>query len=64
MIVEKLRDAYFQNTTNVDEIKTENIAVLSDLYMVDSVLKSVVLQTNANSNGMNESQHRNTFLYR
>lgn len=63
-IVEKLREAYFENATDVDAIRTANIVLMSDLYMIDSILKSVVLQANANSNGMNDSQHKNTFLYR
>lgn len=64
LIVEKLREAYFENTTNLDAIRSDNIALLSDLHMVDRILKMAILQTNANNIGTNRSQHKNTFLYR
>lgn len=64
LVVEKLREAYFKNTADVDAIRNKNIALISDLHLIDSVLKSVILQTNANNNGKNKSQHKNTFLYK
>lgn len=64
LIVKKLRKAYFKNTTNLEAIRSENIALFSDLYMTNSVLKMAILQTNANNNGTIKSQHKNTFLYR
>lgn len=63
LVVEKLRDVYFKNISSVEAIRDNNIAVLSDLHMIDSVLRTVILQANVN-NGKNKSQHRNTFLFR
>lgn len=63
-MVEKLKGVYFKNATNVNAIRSANIALLSDLYINDSVLKTIVLQANVNNKGKDKSQHRNTFLYR
>lgn len=62
--MEKLRAAYYTNTTSVEAIKSANIALMSDLWIADSVLKAAVLQTEANTRSTNQSQHKNTFLFR
>lgn len=64
MIVKKLEEVYYANATNLDAIRSDNIALLSDLHLTYSVIKSIALQADANNRGMNKSQHRNTFLYR
>lgn len=62
LIMDKLRTAYFSGTKDINLIRRENIAFMSDLNFVDSVLKTVVLQTKANNN--QENQSKNTFLFR
>lgn len=62
IIVEKLRRTYYENRAGT--VSSKNIALKSDLHMVYSVVKTAILQANANSNGINKSQQKNTFLYR
>lgn len=62
--VEKLRAAYFANTTNFAAIKQANSAFLSDCWIGDSVLKAAVLHAQANTRHPDKSQHKNTFLMR
>ena len=63
-MLEKLRNAYFVNTTSVDSIRQANIALLSDMYISDSVIKTAVLQANVNNIESNQNERKNTFLYR
>lgn len=56
----KLLEAYYPNKSSVDAIRSGNIALLSDIFVGQNVLKSVVLQANAN----NKIQKRNTFFFR
>ena len=58
--VEKLRLAYFPNTTTVDAVRHGNVALMSDLMFSDGILKAAVLQANAN----NKNGAKKTFLYR
>lgn len=58
-MLQKLRNVYFTNTTNVDAIQGGNIALLTDMYFGDSTLKATVHQANANNN-----EGKNTFLMR
>lgn len=60
----KLRKAYFDNVTTIDEILRQNIAYLSDVITRDAILQAVVFQASANSNGNDKSQPKNTFLIR
>lgn len=60
----KLREAYYLNVTTVDEIRSANIALVSDAYVSDSVLKACVLQANANTHGKDRRQHKKTFIFR
>lgn len=60
----KLRQAFYLNATNADEIKRRNIALTSYMGFVDGILKAAILQTNANNQGNDPSQHKNTFLIR
>lgn len=59
--MEKLRIAYFPDTTNIKAIRRQNIALESDLVISDSIIKLFTLQANSN-NG--DNQHYNTFLFR
>lgn len=58
--MEKLRIAYFSDRSSIDAIRRSNIALKSDLYLSDGILKAVALQANAN----NKNGTKNTFLYR
>lgn len=62
--MEKLREVYYPDPTNVRAIESENIDILSDMIFNDGVLKAVVLQAKANNGGIDESAHRGTFLFR
>lgn len=62
--MEKLRLAYFPDTTNVDAIINGNIGLLSESALRDAVLKSIVLQAQSNNRDTNKQNHRNTFLFR
>lgn len=62
--MEKLRLAYYTNTTNASAIKDANIALMSDSLLCDSVLKSTLLQATSKNNDKNKHKHRNTFLFR
>lgn len=62
--MEKLRAAYFTNTTTLDAIRSANIALLSDSWIADSVLHAAALQANANTKNPDKRQHKNTFLFR
>ena len=62
--MEKLRLAYFSNTTTIDAIRRANIALMSDLMFSDGILKAAVLQANANNKNVDKNGAKNTFLYR
>lgn len=62
--MEKLRTAYFSDTTTVDAIRLANIALMSDLKFQDSILKAAALQGNANSKASDSNGPKNTFVYR
>lgn len=62
--VEKLRTAYYSNTTSVEAIKSSNTALMSDLTFNDSILKAVVLQTGVNMNDTDMGKYKKTFLFR
>lgn len=62
--MEKLRLAYFPDTTDTDAIRNGNIALMSDSSFGDSILKATALQANANSRTADENEPKNTFLYR
>lgn len=62
--MEKLRDAYFPNTTDIPTTRLANINLLSDLNINYGILKNVIQQIKANSNEDDETQHKNTFLLR
>ena len=65
--LEKLRNEYYRNETNEtnETIIAANVDLMSDLVFGDSVIKAVVLQTIANTNGIRQNgQQKNTFLYR
>lgn len=63
-VVTKLRDAYFTNTTNVDAIRSKNIALISDLHMTNAVLKTIALHANISKYGTDKNLQKNTFFYR
>lgn len=58
--------AYFTNTISVDAIRGENIALLTDIVVSSGILKTVVLQANANArnNVVDEKRQKKTFLHR
>lgn len=62
--VEKLRQAYFSDASNVAEIKQRNIALLSELNFNYGILKAIVFQSNAIHKATNDIVPRNTFLFR
>lgn len=62
--MEKLRIAYFSDKTSIDTIKRANLALMSDLAIIDSMLKAVALQANANNKNTDKIGSKNTFLYR
>lgn len=62
--MEKLREAYFPDSSDKKAIRDQNLALMSDLVFCDSILKAVVLQTNANRKITHQNQHKNTFLFR
>lgn len=62
--MKKLIQAYFPNKTNVDAIKSGNIALVSDIYVGDNVLKAIAYHANANSKTTDKIQHKNTFFFR
>lgn len=55
-----LRNAYFHNATSVEEIQRANVAFESERHLVDAIMKTVVLQTIANNNQIQQK----TFLFR
>lgn len=57
--MEKLRKAYFPDSSNIEAVKQGNLDYNSDFIIRDNVLKTVVYQADAN-----KGQHRNTFLLR
>lgn len=59
--LELLRKVYYPDTTNTSAVELENMNLMSDLMINDSILKQVVLQTNANNEGVEKA---NTFLFR
>lgn len=62
-----LRQAYYQNTTSIEEIQRANIAFESDSHLLDVILKTFILQTNANNNGcpgMIACNRKKSFLFR
>lgn len=63
-VVEKLREAYFTDATNVDAIRSKNIALMSDLHMTNSVLKTIALHANISKYATDKNRRKNTFLYR
>lgn len=62
--MELLRIAYYPASADANETQRQNIALLSDANFVYGVIKAVVLQTDANNRGSDNSQHRNTHLFR
>ncbi|XP_031627086.1 esterase B1-like [Contarinia nasturtii] len=58
---ELLKKAYCNHTTNVDDIKRKNTALLSDMNFGYGILKTFQYQMKANNEGNNK---RNTFLQR
>lgn len=60
----KLNHAYFANASNIDSIKRANIALMSELNIADSVLKTVILQTMSNCREYTDNQRKNTFFFR
>ncbi|XP_031623525.1 esterase B1-like [Contarinia nasturtii] len=58
---EALKNAYFNDTSNIDAIKRGNIALLSDMNFGYNILKAVQYQVKANNKG---NTKRNTFLQR
>lgn len=61
-VIEKLRDEYYQDTTNITAIKTANAVLLSDMVFNEGITKTAVLQTIANTR--QKCQPKNTFLFR
>lgn len=62
--MELLRIGYYPNAADGNETQRRNIALLSDLNFVYGILKAAILQTDANNRGSDQSQHKNTFLFR
>lgn len=62
--MDKLKEAYFPDIANISAIELGNIHLMSDIYLVDSILKAVILQAHTNNNGVEESDHKNTFFFR
>lgn len=62
--MELLRIAYYPDAADVNETQRRNIALLSDANFVYGVIKAVILQTEANNRGSDNSQHKNTHLFR
>lgn len=62
--MEKLRRAYFSDTSSIDAIRRGNLDYYSDLIIRDSVLKAVAYQADANNKSPDKSKHKNTFLIR
>lgn len=60
--IEILRKSYFPNAADATETKRRNIALMTDLGFVDSILKATILQTIANTK--NGGKNRKTFLFR
>lgn len=61
-VLEKLRLAYFSNVTSFDQVRRQNIALMTDINFRDSVIKNVVLQSIANNKNADQAQNRNTFM--
>lgn len=62
--IERLRAAYYPNTTTLDEIRRANIDLISDSWNNDGILKATVLHARANTAHPDRKQHKNTFLFR
>lgn len=62
--IEILRKVYFQDVSNIDEIRRRNIDLTSDIMFVDSTLKAIELQAIANNRAVANSEPKNTFLFR
>lgn len=62
--MKKLRKAYYENATTIEDIIRENIAYTSDINTRDKVLQAVVHQAIANNKATNKGQHKNTYLIR
>lgn len=62
LAMRKLRKAYYENATTVDDIMRENIAYTSDINTRYKVLQAAIYQAIANNKGTDESQHKNTYL--
>lgn len=59
-----LKAAYFSNLSNPETVKHDNIFFVSDLNIGYSVVKSTILQTNANYNSACKSDRKNVFVFR
>lgn len=60
-----LKEAYFPNKIAPEEIPYRNIDFISDMSLVNGILKAVIHQTNANNNNYTAtSSKKNTFLFR
>lgn len=63
--VELLRKAYFLNTTQVNAIRRQNIALMSDLFFTNGILRTIMRQANANNKDDNSpGRERNTYFFR
>lgn len=57
-----LRKAYFQSIDATEDVPHRNIAFISDMGLVDGILKAVLYQANANNRKIGGT--KNTFLFR
>lgn len=62
--MELLRRAYFANTSSIDAIRRGNIGLWSAEGIIYGLIKTAVLQTNANNRGIDPYKHKNTYLLR
>ena len=62
--IQLLRNAYYSNASNTDEIMNANIAFQSDKTLRYFVLKTVALQANANNRNCTRNGRKKTYLFR
>ena len=59
-----MRATYYTNESNVEAIRNANIALMSDAWNSDSVLKATILQARANTNNLDKSKHKNYISFK
>lgn len=55
---------YFNGSKSINDVSLQNIALMSDLVINESVLRSAVYQTEANNKHNGDTIKPNTYLFR